>query len=60
MDIPIPKEAGSDEANSTFGMLKLAQAYGDAEALQKAGREVISFTIPEVHNKVISSVAEKI
>jgi glucose-6-phosphate isomerase len=44
-DVPIPKEAGSTESEMTFGVLKVAQAMGDAQALLDAGRRVISFEI---------------
>ena len=40
-DLPIPDEAGSSESSLTFGALKMAQAMGDAQALQEAGRRVI-------------------
>ncbi|MDX1687708.1 MAG: bifunctional transaldolase/phosoglucose isomerase [Candidatus Promineifilaceae bacterium] len=40
-DLPIPDEAGSRESSLTFGTLKMAQALGDAQALQDAGRRVI-------------------
>jgi len=42
-DVPIPDKAGSDEATMSFGVLKLAQALGDRQALQDAGRRVIRF-----------------
>jgi len=40
---PIPDEAGKSTSTMTFGVLKLAQALGDAQALQNAGRRVIRF-----------------
>lgn len=42
-DLPIPNEAGSPASAITFGTLKLAQAFGDAQALKDAGRHVIRF-----------------
>jgi transaldolase/glucose-6-phosphate isomerase len=42
-DVPIPDEAGSDESSMTFGLLKMAQALGDKQALQEAGRRTIRF-----------------
>ena len=42
-DLPIPDEPGSMESSVTFGALKMAQALGDAQALQDAGRRVIRF-----------------
>ncbi|MEX1143504.1 MAG: hypothetical protein WEC16_01580 [Anaerolineales bacterium] len=44
-DLPIPTEAGRPASEIGFGVLKLAQARGDAEALSAAGRRVISFEI---------------
>lgn len=40
-DLPIPDEPGLPESSLTFGALKMAQALGDARALQDAGRRVI-------------------
>ncbi|HXK46029.1 MAG TPA: hypothetical protein PLT09_01210 [Deltaproteobacteria bacterium] len=40
-DIPIPEEAGSDASSMSFGILKAAQAMGDAAALRAAGRPVM-------------------
>ncbi len=42
-DLPIPDEAGSAASAMTFGVLKLAQALGDQQALRNAGRRVIRF-----------------
>lgn len=42
-DAPIPDEAGSGRASMSFGVLELAQALGDKQALQEAGRRVIRF-----------------
>jgi len=44
-DLPIPTDAGRPASEISFGVLKLAQARGDAEALRAAGRRVISFGI---------------
>ncbi len=44
-DMPIPDEAGSDESSIGFGVLKVAQALGDAHALADAGRRVITFQV---------------
>jgi glucose-6-phosphate isomerase len=41
-DIPIPDEAGAPRSTITFGALKLAQAFGDRQALRAARRRVIS------------------
>ncbi len=42
-DIDIPDEAGNEASSMTFGVLKLAQALGDKEALLAGGRRVIRF-----------------
>ncbi len=44
-DLPIPDEAGRDEASVSFGTLIAAQALGDREALIAAGRKVLRFHI---------------
>jgi glucose-6-phosphate isomerase len=44
-DVPIPDEAGSDSSSMSFGILKAAQAIGDAAALQAAGRPLIRLHI---------------
>ncbi len=47
VDVPIPKEAGSDESALTFGVLKTAQAMGDQQALLNGGRRVLHFHLGE-------------
>ena len=42
-DVPIPDEAESEGSSMSFGILKAAQALGDAQALASAGRRVIRF-----------------
>jgi hypothetical protein len=42
-DVPIPDQAGATESSITFGVLKMAQALGDRQALHEAGRRVIHF-----------------
>jgi glucose-6-phosphate isomerase/transaldolase/glucose-6-phosphate isomerase len=44
-DLPIPDEAGLDNSSMTFGILKAAQAIGDAAALKAAGRKLIRLHI---------------
>ncbi len=44
-DLPIPDEAGRQESAMSFGVLKEAQALGDARALIDAGRQVIRFDL---------------
>lgn len=42
-DLPIPDGPGALESSITFGVLKLAQALGDYQALLDVGRRVIRF-----------------
>ncbi len=42
-DLLIPEEAGESTSSITFGVLKRAQALGDAQALEQVGRRVIRF-----------------
>lgn len=42
-DVDIPDEAGQDTSSMTFGVLKLAQALGDSQALLDNNRRVIRF-----------------
>ncbi len=42
-DVPIPDKAGADDSSIDFGVLKMAQALGDWEALRAVGRRVIRF-----------------
>ena len=42
-DLPIPEEPGSPASSITFGILNEAQAAGDRQALQDAGRRVMRF-----------------
>ncbi|MBX3004507.1 MAG: hypothetical protein KF821_01610 [Anaerolineales bacterium] len=44
-DLPIPDAAGSATSSLSFGVLKAAQALGDAAALRAAGRCVTSFAV---------------
>ncbi|MGD9001318.1 MAG: bifunctional transaldolase/phosoglucose isomerase [Anaerolineae bacterium] len=48
-DVAIPDEPGEPTGNSassiTFGVLKMAQALGDRQALEEAGRRVITFQL---------------
>lgn len=42
-DVPIPDKPGEAESTISFGVLALAQALGDRQALIEAGRSVIRF-----------------
>jgi hypothetical protein len=44
-DAVIPDEAGAEKGSSGFAVLITAQAYGDREALLKAGRTVITIDL---------------
>jgi hypothetical protein len=44
-DAPIPDEAGQDASAMTFGLLKSAQALGDAQVLLDAQRRGICFDL---------------
>ncbi len=46
-DLPIPDEAGSDQSQMPFGVLKTAQALGDGQALKQNHRKMITFLINE-------------
>jgi len=46
-DADVPDEAGSPEAGITFGILEKAQALGDRQAMEEAGRRVIRFHLGE-------------
>lgn len=57
-DLPIPDEAGDDASAMTFGVLKLAQALGDAQALQDNKRRLMRFHLGKDVNaalKVLTS-----
>lgn len=59
-DIAIPTEAGSAESEISFGVLKAAQALGDAEALRAAGRRVISFEVEGDLSEALVSADQRI
>jgi transaldolase/glucose-6-phosphate isomerase len=46
-DVAIPDRAGDGEASMSFGVLELAQALGDKQALEEAGRRVIRFHLDQ-------------
>jgi hypothetical protein len=57
-DVPIPDEAGQPVSTMTFGVLKSAQALGDAQALLDAGRRVIRFQIEGDPAAAIAALVE--
>jgi hypothetical protein len=44
-DLAIPDEASGSSSTMTFGILKAAQALGDAQALEAVGRKVVRFDL---------------
>ena len=46
-DAPIPDKAGEETSSITFGVLALAQALGDRQALLDANRKVIRFHLSQ-------------
>ena len=44
-DLPIPDETDKPSPRMTFGVLKKAQALGDARALRDAGRRIIRYDL---------------
>ncbi len=59
-DLPIPDEPGSSDSQMTFGVLKQAQALGDAAALRAAGRPVITFLLDEADTHKLLALAEQL
>lgn len=55
-DTPIPDEAGAAESSMSFGVLKQAQALGDAQALREANRRVIRFDLGQDVNGRLTSL----
>lgn len=56
-DAPIPDEAGRPESSMSFGVLKQAQALGDAQALLEANRRVIRFDLGQDVNGRLASLS---
>lgn len=55
-DLNIPDQAGSADSAISFGVLEDAQALGDAQALQTAGRKVIRFHFTDSAESGITSL----
>jgi glucose-6-phosphate isomerase/transaldolase/glucose-6-phosphate isomerase len=52
-DVAIPDEMTGDQSSLTFGALQIAQAQGDAKALESRGRRVIRFHfIKDIHEGI--------
>jgi transaldolase / glucose-6-phosphate isomerase len=56
-EVPIPLEAGKDDSALSFGILALAQALGDRQALIEAGRRVIRFHLGQQPAKNIRKLS---
>ncbi len=59
-DAPIPDEAGAAKSSMTFGVLKLAQALGDRQALLDAKRRVIRFHFAKDAVGELQKIAEMV
>jgi len=59
-DIPVPDKAGKEKSSISFGVLALAQALGDREALLDAGRTVIRFHLKTENTEGISLLTKAI
>jgi hypothetical protein len=59
-DAEIPDEAGAPKSSMTFGVLKLAQALGDRQALLEAGRRAIRFHLGKDAGAELKQLAETI
>ncbi len=46
-DLAIPDEAGKPQSSLSFGVLKMAQALADRQALREKGRNVLTIILPE-------------
>jgi hypothetical protein len=58
-DAEIPDEIGSPESGITFGVLERAQALGDRQAMEDAGRRVIRFHLGEDVIEALDQLAAK-
>jgi hypothetical protein len=47
VDISIPREPGKPDSDITFGVLKKAQALGDASALRKQNRRLLHYHLAD-------------
>jgi glucose-6-phosphate isomerase len=58
-DTPIPDDAGNEASRMSFGVLKLAQALGDGQALRDGGRQVIRLHLTDLKTGLMK-LAEKL
>lgn len=59
-DLPIPDAAGLAKSSISFGVLALAQAMGDFQALRDSGRSIIRFHISGAIHQGLSKLAESL
>ncbi|MCB2179784.1 glucose-6-phosphate isomerase [bacterium] len=59
-DLNIPENPGEAHSFITFGLLKQAQALGDAQALEDAKRRLLTFTLKEPASAAIHPLVERI
>jgi len=59
-DVPIPDQAGEPASSITFGVLILAQALGDQEALLEQGRRVLRVHIKQNIPETILALANEL
>jgi hypothetical protein len=57
-DVPVPNTAGSSDSAISFGVLEMAQALGDKQALEQAGRRVVRFHLGENVSGGLSILAD--
>ena len=57
-DLPIPDQAGSDDSQMPFGVLKTAQALGDGQALKQNHRKMITFLVTEDDANKIATIID--
>ena len=58
IDLPIPDQAGSDDSQMPFGVLKTAQALGDGQALKQNHRKMITFLVTEDDANKIATIID--
>jgi glucose-6-phosphate isomerase len=59
-DVAIPDVAGSEDSSISFGVLKLAQALGDRQALLENGRRVIRIHLGQNARSGLKSLVEQL
>ncbi|UCE07895.1 MAG: glucose-6-phosphate isomerase, partial [bacterium] len=59
-DVPIPDSAGEETSSMTFGVLALAQALGDRQALLDVNRKVIRFHLSKKTVKDLKRLTEMV